>query len=180
MSNKTKLTVIMLILVAVLGLCMGAYTETRRNVWRPCRTTVTADDTALDGTTAGYTFQFADKPAEAISLNPEDNEGEIYFYGTDAADEDITGYKVYTWKENGPARLWCNGAVTLGAALKSAGVFYADTITVTDGTADCNSFDNGNDRVATLYLNSLKGCRWLYVEFDVNTVASISCEFTSW
>lgn len=176
MKRSYQLTLILIVLAV---LCMGAFLETRQLVWVPARSAIGSDDTALDGTTASYTYQFADKPAAAISLNPEYNGGELYFYGTDAEDE-ASDYKVWVWKANGPARLWCYGTATLGAALQGTGSYYADTITSTNVTGITQVFDSGNDRVCTLRLGDMTGIRFLYVEFDVDTVATISAEFTGW
>lgn len=182
-AKRSRGILVALAIVIALGLCAGAFIETRRMVWAPLRTAVTADDTALDGTTTGYTFQFADKPSTAMRLKPEDTYGELLFYGTAAADK-VVNYKVYLYRANGPAVLWCNGTATTGTALRSSGAYYCDTITVTDVTGDATAYDGGgNNRVATLHLNNLRGYAWIFVEIDLpgtNPMTAASVEFSSY
>jgi len=177
---KKKIALILLA-ITIVPLLMGAYIETRTMGYIPLRTTVTADDTALDGTTASYTYQFADKSAKAVAITGEYNTAEIYFYGTDAAAE-TCNFKVYAYRENGPACLVCTGVVTLGTALKATGVFYGGTIAITDYWATSSVIDSGNNRAARLQFD-LKGCKYVYVEIDIpaaSEVASISAEISGY
>lgn len=145
--------------------CAGFFTETPFIAYTPLRTASTGDDTALDGTTAGYTYKHADKPSTAVSLNTNFNAAQIYFYGTDANNEDCD-YAIYAYRTDGPAEKVCSGTVTLGTAVTGAtNTFFADTITVTDvwptTVTVANSAANG---VATLSFD-LMGHEWVYVEF---------------
>lgn len=170
-----------LIVLFALPFVMGAYLETRNIVWSPLRTDVTADDTALDGTTAGLTFQFDDKPAAAKKVGTELNGVEILFYGTDAADE-TCNFKVYAYRANGPAILVCTGVAVLGTALHSTGTYYADTLEITDYWSTCHVLDSGNNRIARLTFD-LRGYQWVYVEIDIpaaSQVASISAEISGY
>jgi hypothetical protein len=135
--------------------------------WKPLRVGVTADDTALDGTTSGYTYAEGDRPAAAVEVDPTWNTIEVYFYGTDAANE-TCNYKLYAYKATGPALLWCNGAFTLGAAVTGAtNTFFADTITETDVHGTTAVVDSGNDRVCVLTLGDTKGIKYMYCEIDI-------------
>jgi len=159
------------------------FNETRQKPWQTLRSGVTSDDTALDGTTSGYTFQFADKPSAAIEIDPTWNSVDIYFYGTDAANE-TCNYKIYGWKANGPALLLTSGAFTLGAAITGGTTeYFADTITETDMHAVSAVTDSTNDRVAVLHLTSLRGIKWIYCEIDIpasSQVASASAKMTGY
>lgn len=184
MENKIpwKVTVCIWLLVAIC-LCAAWFTETRQEPWIPLRTAVTADDTALAASTAGYTFAFADKPAAAVKVPSTWNSVDVYFYGTDA-DNETVNYKLYGYKTNGPALLLTSGAATLGLAITGAATtFYADTITETDVHAVSAVTDSAADRVCVLHVTSVRGLQWLYCEIDVpasTQVASVSCEMTGY
>ncbi|MFA5187009.1 MAG: hypothetical protein WC551_11055 [Patescibacteria group bacterium] len=162
--------------VILIVLCLGAVSETSQMGWSPLRSAaVTADDTALDGTTENYTFAFGDKPASAIRVHPNWNNGIVHFAGTDAANE-TCNYKLYGWRENGPAMLICSGTFTLGAAVTGAtNTFYADTITVTDTwpTTVVTSDADGNNRVASLAFDMI-GCSWVYLEIDIPAASQVA------
>lgn len=169
---------LLMVLCAVLA--SGFFTETRQGVWQALRTGVAADDTALDGTTAGLTWVAGDRPTLAIEVDPTWNTIEVYFTGTNAENE--TGnYIIYCWKSNGPALAWCNGAFTLGAGVTGETTeFYCDTITETDIHGTTSVVDSGNDRVCVLKLGSTKGVRYVYAEIDIDTNASVSAWITGY
>ena len=180
---RKRLITISIVLMALV-LTMGAYYETRQLIWSPLHTAVTADDTVLTADTTGRTFAFSDKPSTAKRLNNDNVAADILFYGTDANDETVN-YKVYVYKDNGPALLWCYGAATLGAAVTGAtDTFYADTISVTTKHgSNATVTDSAANRVAVLHLGDLRGACWVYVEFDIpgsSQVASISAEITGY
>lgn len=152
-----------------------SYLDTRQQAFIPFGAKISTDNAALDGTTSGLTFKFADKPAAAVAVNPEWNVGEVIFEGSDAANE-VCNYKIWAWRENGPAKLVAYGAVTLGAAITGdTNGFYADTITVTAATwiTTVKVSDVAADRVASLAFD-LCGYKWVYCEIDITTAATIT------
>lgn len=165
----------------VLAICLGAAFETKQLDYSPLRSAVTADDTALDGTTDNYTFAWADKPAAAIAVHPYYNNAQIIFSGTDAADESCN-FKVYVWRVGGPATLVCTGSFTLGTAKTGAtNTYFADTIEITDvWPTDIRVGDSGNNRVATLSFDLL-GHSFIFCEIDIpasGQVASASASIS--
>lgn len=172
--------------ITMIGLCLlcaAWFIETRQEPWIPLRTAVTADDTALAAATTGYTFAFADKPAGAVRIPSTWNNVDIYFYGTDANNETVN-YKLYGYKDNGPALLLTSGAATLGLAITGGTTtFYADTITETDMHVVSAVTDSAGDRVCVLHLTSVRGLQWIYCEIDIpasTQMASASCEMTGY
>ncbi len=160
---------------------MSEYFSTRQGVWQPLRTAVTADDTALDGTTSGATYAFGDKPDAAVKLAASANGVELFFYGTAAANK-TANYKIYAYRGNGPARLICAGVVTTGAAVTGAtNTFYCDTITIITNNNDCSVIDSGNDRAAILYLGDMRGYSWLHCEVDIvaGQIVALSSKYSS-
>lgn len=181
-----RITAVLLVLALItLPFLMGAIVETAQETWEALRASdVTASDpNQLDGTTAGRTYQFIDKPRNAVAIRNSWNAVEVVFYGTNAADL-LCNYKVWVWKENGPARLACSGSFTLGAALRSTGVYYADTISVTSATCSSAVLDAGAaDRVATLVVGDVRGSKWIHVEFTfpgTTPVVSVNGIFTGY
>ncbi len=168
-----------LVMATLIGLvamvCMGAALTTYISDYQEIRTASTCDDTTLDGATASYTYQFADKPSNAVQLGSGDetrfNGCQIYFYGTDAATED-SDYQIWAWRKDGPAKMVCYGTATLGSAVTGAtNTFYADTVTSTDvwptdvtvsGSGD--GAWNSNPSVASVSFD-LMGYEWIYVQF---------------
>ena len=184
MKTKTLQTLIVLICALMIFTICSAWTvETRQEPWIPLRTAVAADDSVLDGTTATLTYAFADKPTTAVEIPSTWNSIDVYFYGTDAANETVN-YKLYGYKDNGPALLLTSGVATLGAAVTGGTTtYYGDTITETDVHATSAVTDSGNDRICVLNLTILKGISWLYCEIDIpasTQVASASCEMTGY
>lgn len=173
-------------IVVMLLVCGAWFVDTRQSAWVPVRTTVTADDGVLDGTTAALTYQFSDRGTICAPLNNTCNIAELHFYGTDAADE-VCNFKIYMYRENGPAVLAATCVATLGTALRSAGVYYADTITLTDtwsysGSSIAVRDASGGNRVATLALDT-RGYKYMRVEIDIpasSQVASFSCEMAEY
>ena len=160
MKKRHVLTILVLCLFL-----MGAYIQTEFYEYFIARTVSTGDDTALDGTTASYTYQFDDKPTTATQLQNGMNAVQIYFYGTDAANEDCD-YTIYAYRRGGPAEKVCSGTVTLGTAVEgTTNTFFADTITCTDVWAKDVVVSNSADNcVATLTFDAM-GHKWIYVEF---------------
>jgi len=162
---------------------MGAYLETWVGDWTLIRSLVAADDTILDGTTATKTYQFTDKATTAIALTERTNGGELYFYGTAAADKTAVFY-VWAYKKGGPARLLYQGTVTTGTAVQgTTNTFYCDTIAETTNNNSCTVIDSAANRVAILNLGDLRGYSWLDVRFDVTIdtqMTAVNCAFTSY
>lgn len=139
----------------------------------------TSGDAALDGTTAGLTYAFSDKPAQAKKMGYEANGVQIYFAGTDA-DNETFDWKLYAYTEFGPAELIAYGTGTLGTAVTgNADEYYADTLTITGQYwyKVVAIMDTTNNRIARLAFD-LCGRRYIYVEFSniggVGQVASIN------
>ena len=185
MKKLRSFIIVLMLGVLIFALTAGMYFETRHLGWISLRTAIVSDDTALDGTTDSYTYSFGDKPAAAIPVDPGINGGDVCFYGTDAANE-ICNYKLYVYKETGPALLWCSGVVTLGAAVVKGetSTYYADTITVVQVHGDsAKAIDVAGDRVCVLRLKDLRGARWIFLEIDIpasTQVASITGLFTGY
>lgn len=124
---------------------------------------VTSEDTALDGTTASYTYQSSDMPRSVFTLRPEFNGAEIYFTGT-GDDNTTASYKLFGYAENGPAELLCSGTLTRGAGVAGTGVYYIDTITCT-GDKGWNADDSENTANRPCLLQGdLYGLKYLYLE----------------
>lgn len=173
-------TWILLAVVSLLALG-GWFVDTRQSNWVPLREAITSDDTVLDGTTTGATYQFADRGSITKPLNNTCNVAELVFYGANAADL-TCNYKIYLYRASGPAMLACTGVLTTGTALKTTGIYYVDTITVTDywtlGDSGVVVRDSGNNRAATIALDT-RGYSYIRVEFDIpasTQVTSISCD----
>ena len=150
---------------------------TKQKQYRVARLAVTADDTPLDGTTAGLTYMFEDMPEIPNIIEIQNTEGavEVIFTGTDAADE-TCAFKLYAYREGGPAKLAFDGIVTLGTAVAPNSELYGDTIT---GTAYWPTtiaiVDSAVNRIASLWLD-FSGYKYLYVEVlpTTGTVTSIT------
>jgi len=180
MRSKVQFIIVLFFALTIFALCSALTVETRQEPWIPLRTAVASDDTALDGTTTGYTYAFADKPAGAVPIPSTWNSIDVYFYGTDA-DGEAGNYILYGWKDNGPALLLTSGAATFGTAVTGAATtFYADTVTETDVHAVSAVTDTAGNRVCVLHLTGLKGISWIYCEMDVDTCATMSCEMTGY
>jgi hypothetical protein len=166
--------------VALLAICimsMGAFLETRNNGWVPLRTAVAADDSVLDGTTAGLTYTFADKPSYAVRIQPGWNCVDIYGYGTDAADKTVN-FKIYTYKENGPRKLRCTGTATTGTAVTgAASTFYFDIITVTNYVGNAVVCNSGNNGICILKLGDVEGDAFIAAEIDIVTANVVKASF---
>ena len=171
-----------IIAVIALFLSAGWLLETRQAGWIPLRTAVTTDDTPLEGTTSGTTFNFADKPLAAVPLKPQNFSADVIFYGTAAADKTVN-YIIYAWKADGPAKYLCNGVATTGTAITGAtNTFWADTITIVTNNNNCYVTDSAVNRVAVLHLGDLQGYEWVYCEFDIVSanIAAASCQITGY
>lgn len=182
MKREWKFTMLLIGCVAFIFVA-ALYTDTRQSPWTNVRDAVAADDTALDGTTSGVTYAFADQPSAAQEIDFTWNGVDVCFYGTDAADE-TCNYKIYVYKSNGPGLLWCNGVFTLGTAVTgTTDTYYADTITVTNVHGNAEVKDSGNNRVAVLRLGDLRGFKYCHAELDIpasSQVASASVDMTGY
>jgi hypothetical protein len=122
----------------------------------------------LDGTATGYTYEFNDKPSDAIKLGNETNNAEIFFRGSDITDGADFGCKIYGYPLNGPAKLICDisGVISEGIMWNDlTDHLYADTLTRTDThISTVVGADSGSDRIATVAFDTV-GYGWLYSEF---------------
>lgn len=168
----------------------GVEENTRQLAYESLRTAVIADDTPLDGTTTGYTYQFSDKPATAKGVETTHNRVEIIIYGIDANTADgndaTVNFKIWAWRERGPARLVYSGTATLGTAKASSTEYYTDTISGTSyWITSVEVIDaDGSNRAASLAFD-LQGHKYLHFEVDIpatasNPVSSVSAEVAGW
>jgi hypothetical protein len=97
-------------------------------------------------------------------LGPEANCALIYFTAT-GSDGDEFNWRIYAYKENGPAKYVANGTATLGTATVNATDKYIDTIVISNqGWFKIPAaIDSGNNRVAYLAYD-LCGHQYLWVE----------------
>ena len=148
----------------------------------------TAINTALDGSTAGYTYDWTDKPATAAPIGPEFNGVEIFFIGGqksinssgDGANGDTTGTtdgtnwdgKLWGYAEGGPAEHICDISVTAGTARISdyTTALYADTITISNDThlTTVTATDSGNNRVCKIDFDAV-GYKYIHCDITVLT-----------
>jgi hypothetical protein len=181
-ANMKKYTALFIATVLAV-FCFGAYLETFTGDWTTIRSAVATDDIIIDGSTATKTCKFTDKATTAIALSERTNAGEMYFYGTAAADKTAVFY-VWAYKRNGPARLLYQGTITTGTAVTgTTNTYYCDTIAETTNNNSCTVIDSGNNRVAILNLGDLRGYSWLDVRFDVTVaseMATVNCDFTAY
>lgn len=180
MKNFKALLISLLICAAVI-MAAGMLQETIQTGHNSLRTGVTADDTPLDGATKNLTYAIGDKPSTAATVHPNWNNVQIYFYGTDAANE-TCNFKLYAYREDGPAVLVCYGSFILGTAVTGGtSEYYADTISITDvWPAEVVVSDSGNNRVCTLAFDVI-GYKYLYCEIDIpasGQVASAGARFS--
>lgn len=150
--------------------------NTVRNAWNELRAAADEDAVALDLTTKG---DFANKPSGAVRVGREGGnepgEGnliQIAFAGGDTANDTFT-WKIYAWREGGPAVFVGYGTAVLGtqALIKNpkqvaqTSKFWADTIVVTASywpkTVVASS--GGHNGVATLTFDLL-GYDYVLVE----------------
>ena len=108
----------------------------------------------------------------------------INAFGTDAADEALTSYKLLgIARQNGPIFNLLSGVMTLGTRVATThpitkeavtGGLWVDTITVTGGlfSGICEILDSGNNRIAGLKFDQTF-IDEIYLELDIGTMASI-------
>ena len=148
----------------------------------------------LDGSTAGSTFHFSDKPASAKWLGEEYNGCEIIFVAgqksmvvsghpqsiedassglgdtTGAIDGDNFDGKLWGYTVNGPAEHICDFSAIIGTAHVDdfSTALYADTIVVTNDThlTTVAVTDSGNNRVAKINFDTV-GLSYIYCDITV-------------
>lgn len=156
------------------------YLQTARTPWVSLRDNVAADDTAIT------VFKRSNWPStNIIKLKdpPLHNANGLIIsaFGTDTADDNLTGYKLLgVARQNGPIFTLLTGVMTLGtlaatthpitAATVTSGL-WVDTITVTGGLfADITEIlDSGNNRIAGLCFDK-RMIDELYLEIDLNNI----------
>ena len=91
------------------------------------------DGSALDGLTAGQTYQAGDRLETAcVRLDEETDAVTIVIDGT-GADGDLAIFNIYGYGEDGPAeRIYHTVTATLGTAVAGTGKLYAEEISGTD------------------------------------------------
>jgi hypothetical protein len=132
----------------------------------PLREEVASDDTNLDGATSSLTYNWTDKPTAAVKVGEETNAALIRFTGK-AAEDKTFSWRVYVYKEGGPAKYVAHGTGALGAAIVSGTEYHADTLSISGRGwfKGVKAIDSGNDRIAYLAFD-LCGHKWIYVEID--------------
>lgn len=159
--------------------------------WLALRSDVAVDDSAL--TTFDYDSWPSSNVFDVQANFPDAKELSVAFYGTDAANEAVTSYKLYGRRHmNGPIILLAQGVATLGAKAvtknpitkaTAASTYWVDTITITAGLLSTSSdpdvfiHDTGADGIAVLTFKR-KGFVDLFMEFNIDTCASISAIIT--
>jgi hypothetical protein len=135
------------------------------------------DATALDGTTAGQTYQADDRLATAcVSLEKDTDAVIIYITGTGSANNSMV-FNIYGYGEDGPAeRILISATATLGTAIPETSKLYADTIVGTDyHTSTVGIFDSGNNTICKIKFDT-QGLRHLYFEPTTFTTMT-ACTF---
>lgn len=154
--------------------------NTARTPWVSMREAVASDDTAIT------VFKRSNWPSTNIIKLKDpplhDANGLIISaFGTDTADDNLTGYKLLgVTRMNGPILTLFSGVMTLGtlaatthpitAATVTNGL-WVDTITVTGGflSGQQTILDSGNNRIAGLKFDQLIVDE-LYLEIDLNNI----------
>ena len=139
----------------------------------------TADVLALDGTKAGTTLDWHDRPAITAAggchvIGNETNGCEIIASGyQDATDAANGSFRLYGYVEGGPAEYIADISCTLGMVFINdvTTAMYVDTMTIAEQThlTTVTVKDTGNNRVAKLRFD-VQGyryicCRW----YDVSS-----------
>lgn len=131
---------------------------------------VTADDTAIDGSTSGYRLTDITK-RDIIEYGPETNGIEIIF-SAEGADNDTFGANIWNISCEGLALKVADLTCALGTSwadwtnTDNTSRLFADTATIDAEyhLKDVTVCDTGNNRIARIGLDTL-GCRGSYVEF---------------
>jgi hypothetical protein len=148
---------------------------------------VTAADTVLDGSTAGYTYHQSDRPASAFTLTEEHVGSVIMFENYDTSDGINSAVRIWGYPHKGPAEFIADLSLTAGTARIDDVTtnLYTDTITRVNDLSDghikkIKITDSGNDRVAKVWFDNV-GYGHLYVEvYDLTTSAKISPMIRPW
>jgi len=151
-----------------------SFVGSRQEPYIAARTTKTAADSPLlDGETSGSTYQYADKRSELVKFRKFMSNVKLMFVGGDTENQACT-FKLWGYRNNGPAELIYAGTLTLGAAVAGTGLFYVDTIS---GTATWDTeinVINRTDGVATMSFDNV-GNWALYVEItEMTSMAAIT------
>ncbi len=167
------------------------YLNTARTPWVSLRDNVTSDDAAIT------VFKRSNWPStNIIKLNSpplhDANGMMISAFGTDTADDNLTGYKLLgVARGNGPILTLLTGVMTLGTmvatthpitkATVTSGL-WVDTITVTGGLysgfvekLDCD----GDNRIAALAFDK-RIIDELYLETDLNNINAFYAIICGW
>ena len=133
------------------------------------------DATALDGSTAGQTYQYTDRLVSAcIRLDEETDAVTICMDGT-GSDGHLAIFNIYGYGEDGPAeRIYHTVTATLGTAVAGTGKLYAEQFSGTDThTSTIGIKDSGaaGNTVAKVSFDT-SGLRYLY--FDPVTFTSLT------
>jgi hypothetical protein len=143
-----------------------------RNGFVPLRAAdVSADDTAMDTSTAGTTFWDMTRK-DCYELQPTDNGIEVIFLG-EGDDTDYFGCRVFGKSPGGPAQALCEISGHYGAAMATVDAtayHMAETILLEAsncfrGDASISVSDCSGDRAASLNMASVWGFKHLYFEF---------------
>lgn len=148
---------------------------------------VTAEDTLLDGSTAGHTFHESDRPNDAFKLTEEYVGSVIMFENYDTANAKNTSVNLWGYPLVGPAEFIADVSLTTATARIDDATtdLYTSKITRVNDLSDghikkIKITDSGNGRVAKLWFDNV-GYSWLYAEvYDLTTGAKIRPMIRPW
>jgi len=146
---------------------------------------VTADDTAIDGSTSGYRLTDITK-RDIITFGPETNGIEIMFTA-EGVDGDVFGAKIWNISNEGIALKVADITGALGTAwaditnADNTTRLFADSITIDAEyhLKEVTVADTANNRMARIGLDTL-GCKGSYVEFHTVGGAGEAERITPW
>lgn len=139
--------------------------------------TATTDETVLDGSSAGLTYQAKDRLASACVPLDEETDAVIITMSGTGSDGDTVLFHIYGYGLDTPAeRIYNTVTATLGAAVAGTSQFYADTILGTDlHTETIGIYDSDDDAVCKMKFDT-QGLRYLYFE-PITFTGLTACKF---
>jgi len=131
-----------------------------------------AGASALDGATAGLTYQFADMPLTGrIKLNKRTDCVNVSMSGT-GSDGNTAAFKIWGYATDGPAKLIYSGTGTLGTAVAGTSQLFADTFSASDvHVATTKIADSAANRVASI---SFDAAGYGFLVFEGITFTTLS------
>lgn len=148
---------------------------------------VTAEDTLLDGSTAGHTFHESDRPASAFRLTQEYVGSVIMFENYDTSDAKNSGVNLWGYPLEGAAEFIADISLTTATARIDdiTTDLYTSGITLVSDLSNghikkIKITDSGNGRIAKLWFDNV-GYAYLYAEvYDLTTGAKLKPMIRPW